>query len=195
MKNLLSIDQYRGIFANAYIEGGVNAKITLVEYSDFECPYCIMQRQNKVIEGLRKKYGNSVNVIFKPVNLARHSGSDEKGMAALCVAQLGGTEKYAKYYGIILDKSSIQGSVYPLGNLSKLAEDIGINKNKFNACVAGKNTEVLYKAYGTEATSLKVFGTPTTLIINNETLQYESVQGAYSIDVFEKAIDGLMVAK
>lgn len=195
MKSVLSIEQHRGIFADAYVEGRANAKISLVEYASLECPFSIMQRKNKVMEGLRTKYGDSINVIYKPVNLAGHVGSDEKGMAALCVAQLGGTEKYAKYYGTILDESSVEGFLYPLDNLSKLAKDIGVNEMKFNACTTGKKTEALYNGYETEASSLWVQGTPTTLIINNDSLRYELVQGAQTIDTFERAIDGLMVAK
>lgn len=180
---------------DVYIEGNTKAKITLVEYSDLECPFCIRQRHDKVMKDLRKEYGDSINVIFKPVNFVRHPGADEKGMASLCVARLGGTQKYSKYYGAIMDESDLQGSVYPVSGLSKLAKNIGVDQTKFDACMVGKTTETLYNAYTTEAFSLSLKGTPTTIIINNETLEYDIVEGAYPIDTFKKVIDRLLETK
>jgi protein-disulfide isomerase len=60
----------------------------VIEYSDFECSYCIQHRQDGVIAELKKKYGSDGDFIFKPVNLAGHQGSDAKGFAALCVAKI-----------------------------------------------------------------------------------------------------------
>lgn len=187
--------QYAGVFKDSYVEGNAKAKITLVEYSDLECPYCIMQKKNGTIEGLRKKYGDSVNVIFKPLNLARHPGSDQKGWASLCVAKLGGVDKYSKFYNTILSNSEVQGPVYALDKVSSLAKEVGVDQKKFDACYNGKETEALYKSYTAEAMAYSVNGTPTTLILNNETKQYDLVQGAAPAANFETIVDKLLAAK
>ena len=187
--------QYAGLFKDAYVEGNAKAKITLVEYSDLECPYCIMQKKNGTIESLKKKYGDSINVVFKPLNLARHSGADQKGWASLCVAKLGGVEKYSKYYNAIMDGSEVQGSMYSLDKLSSLAKEVGVDQKKFDTCYNSKETEAIYKSYTTEALGFAVNGTPTTLILNNETKAYDLVQGAAQATNFETIINTMLAAQ
>ncbi len=70
----------------------------MIEYSDLECPYCIVQYKQGTIAAMKKKYGDDVNVIYKPINLAGHAGADQKSKAILCVAVNDGVEKYAKFY-------------------------------------------------------------------------------------------------
>ncbi len=183
---------YARIFKDSYVEGNKDAKITLVEYSDLECPYCILQRDNKTIQNLQAKYGKSVNVIYKALNLAGHPGADQKGWASLCVAKLGGTEKYAKFYGAILDGSEVRGPAFSLDKLSALAKEVGVDQKKFDTCYANKETETLYKEYTKEALYFKVDGTPTTMIINNETKKYDFVRGAADIANFTPIIDTLL---
>ncbi len=187
--------QYASLFKDAYAEGNAKAKITLVEYSDLECPYCIMQKKNGTIESLKKKYGDSINVVFKPLNLARHSGADQKGWASLCVAKLGGALAYSKYYNAIMDGSEVQGAMYSLDKLSSLAKEVGVDQKKFDTCYKNKETEAIYKSYTTEALGFSVNGTPTTLILNNETKAYDLVQGAAPAKNFETIIDTMLSAQ
>ncbi len=187
--------QYASLFKDAYVEGNAKAKITLVEYSDLECPYCIMQKKNGTIESLKKKYGASINVVFKPLNLARHSGADQKGWASLCAGKLGGADKYSKYYNAIMDGSEIQGAMYSLDKLSSLAKEVGVDQKKFDTCYKDKETEAIYKSYTTEALGFAVNGTPTTLILNNETKAYDLVQGAAQATNFETIIDKMLSAQ
>ena len=187
--------QIAGILKDSYVEGNPKAKITLVEYSDLECPYCIMQKKNGTIEGLKKKYGDSVNVIFKPLNLARHPGSDQKGWASLCVAKLGGADKYSKFYNTLMNKSEVQGPVFALDGLSALAKEVGVDQKKFDTCYSAKETESIYRSYTTESSAFGVDGTPTTLVLNNETKMYDLVKGAAPAANFETIVDKLLAAK
>lgn len=188
----LSADDYAAIFKDSFVEGKKDAKITLVEYSDLECPYCIIQFKNKTISKLQEKYGDKVNVVYKTLNLARHSGSDQKGMASICVGQIGGAEKYAKFYKAILDRSNERGPVFALDNIKALAKEIGVDAAKFAGCYDGKKTESIYQAYTAEAMKHGVDGTPTTMILNNETKKFELVKGAADVASFYPAVDGLL---
>lgn len=104
-KTYMSKDEYAAVLKNAPIEGPQNAKFTLIEYSDLECPFCIMQYKNGTMAQIQKKYGSQANHIFRPVNLVRHPGADEKGLAALCVAKVADTKKYTRFYRAILSGS------------------------------------------------------------------------------------------
>lgn len=187
VSSTLSDEDISAIKKDSYIEGKPNAKYTVVEYSDLECPYCILQYQNGVIKQIQDKYKDDVNVIFKPLNLARHPGADQKGMASLCVAKIAGVEKYSQFYQAILKGSDPRGTVYALDKLPALAAELKIDAKKFKTCYDNKETEAQYKAYTTEAMKNKVDGTPTTLIFNNETKKFELVQGAAPIANFEAA--------
>ncbi|MFZ4461810.1 MAG: DsbA family protein [Patescibacteria group bacterium] len=188
----LSADDYAAVMKDAYVEGKKDAKITLVEYSDLECPYCIIQFKNKTISKLQEKYGDKINVIYKPLNLARHPGADQKGMASICVAQIGGAEKYEKFYKAILDRSNERGPVFPLDNIKALAKEVGVDATKFAACYDGKKTESIYQAYTAEAMKHGVDGTPTTMILNNETKKFELMKGAADVSSFYPLVDGLL---
>ena len=188
----LSSDNYAVIMKDSYVEGKKDAKVTLIEYSDLECPYCIIQFKNKTISTLQAKYGDNVNVIYKPLNLAGHPGSDQKGWASLCVAQIGGVDKYAKFYKAILDRSIAGGAVFPLDNIKSLAKEVGVDATKFASCYDSKQTETLYKSYTAEALKFGVGGTPTTMILNNSTKQYELVKGAADVSAFYPVVDRIM---
>lgn len=69
----------------AYVEGNENAKITILEYSEFLCPYCKRQSDNKVMEQLVAKYGKDVNVIFK--HYIVHPGAEVLAQAAQCIGE------------------------------------------------------------------------------------------------------------
>ncbi len=91
-----------------------------------------------------------------------------------------------------MDQSSATGAMFPVENLSSLAQDTGIDMQNFEACVSKEETVSMYLNYAKEAYSLRLGGTPTTIIINNTTREYEFIEGAHRIDKFEKVIDGLL---
>lgn len=188
----LDSEERAAILKDSYVEGNKGAKITLIEYSDLECPYCIMQYKNGTVGKLKEKYGSSVNVIFKPLNLARHSGSDQKGMAALCVAKIGGADKYAKYYQAILGRSDERGTLFSVNNLKSLAKEVGVNEAAFSKCYDAQETSDVYKSYTTEAMKHSVNGTPSIMVVNNETGKYDVVVGAAPVDQFTAKIDALL---
>lgn len=91
-----------------------------------------------------------------------------------------------------MDQSLANDGMLPVENLPNLAQATGIDRKKFEACLEKEETVSLYQNYTKEAFSLGLSGTPTTIIINNSTREYEMVEGAYPIASFEKAIDGLL---
>ena len=60
-------DQLANVTKDAYIVGDKNATITIIEYTDPECPYCILQHKNGVLKEMVSAYNGSVNTITKPV--------------------------------------------------------------------------------------------------------------------------------
>jgi protein-disulfide isomerase len=83
----LTQDQIAAIKKTAFVEGAANAKISIIEYSDPECPYCIRQYGDKTVENAVAAFPGSVNHIFKVVQGVNHPGTEYKSLAAICAGE------------------------------------------------------------------------------------------------------------
>ncbi len=70
-----------------YVKGGQSAKVKIVEYTDFECPYC--NRAFPTIEGLLTKYGENVSLEYRSFPLSFHANAQKAAEAALCAGEQG----------------------------------------------------------------------------------------------------------
>ena len=189
----LSQDELASIKKDAYIEGNASAKITLIEYSDLECPFCIRQFKEGTIKKVHEKYGDTVNSIFKNFRGVPHENAEIEAVAALCAGQVGGTEKYASYYQAILGRSNGgNGTGFSKDALVPLAKEVGLDMKKFQVCFDTKATLSRFDAETTEGKKLGVSGTPWTVIINNETGEYMLIAWAYPVSEFERVISKLL---
>lgn len=190
----LSAEEITSIKKDAYIEWNKNAKITLVEYTDPECPYCIRQARSWVIEELRKDYGDQINSTLKPFKAVPHKNADAESIAILCAWKVGWVEAYSSYYTALFTKNSgsNDGEGIKLDQLTPIAKELKIDTKKFQACYDAKDTLSTYESYTAEGTKLWVEWTPGTVIINNETWEYTLIAWAYPKADFAKAIDKLL---
>ena len=76
-----------------HVQGSANPKVTIIEYSDFECPYC--KQFHPTLEQLMKDYSGNIKWIYRHYPLHQHSF--ERLVAANCVAQLKGEDAFWKY--------------------------------------------------------------------------------------------------
>lgn len=189
----LTPDELTSIKKTAYIEGNKDAKITLVEYSDLECPFCIRQYKEGTIKKVHEKYGDKVNSAFKNFRGVPHENAEIEANALLCVGDIGGTEKYASFYSKILERSNGgNGTGFSKDNLIPLAKEIGVDGKKVQECMDSKKNITRFDAETAEGRKLGVQGTPGTVVINNETGAYELIAGAYPASEFERVIDKLL---
>lgn len=90
----------------------------MIEYSDLECPFCLMQYRNRTIDTILRKYPKQVNYGYKTFRAVQHENSEIKAKALLCVGQIGGTEAYGSYYRKIFD-----GAIGEIGSQTNLPKD------------------------------------------------------------------------
>lgn len=186
----LSQDQISKILAGTYVQGKEDAKITIVEYSDPECPFCIRHHNDKTIENVIAKYNGEVNHIVKPVQGVNHPGTEYKSLALLCAGKLGGNEAFYGMYDKIMGQStSTQGGEVPVTKIPTFADELGLNTSNFKSCVDAKELLSTYSANWQEALTFKSGGTPGNMIINKETGEYKLIAGAYPVDAFTAIID------
>jgi protein-disulfide isomerase len=189
----LTDDQYKAMFANAYVEGKTDAKITLAEFSDLECPACIYHHGQGVVKSLLKTYATDVNFVLRPIVLANHPNAIPKSIAALCVGKIAGAKSFAEFYNTIFTNSA--NAVTSLDTLVPLAAALKVDAAKFKKCYDTRETEAAFLSVRALSDDLGVNATPTTLIINNATKEYISVRWAADLASFEKEIKALLAAK
>ena len=192
----LTQDEIAAIKSTAYIEGNKDAIITLVEYSDLECPFCIRQFKDGTIEKIREEYGDKVNSMFKNFRGVPHTNSEVEANALLCAGDIGGTDKYVAYYSAIFTRTNGgNGTGFAADALLPLAKELKIDGKKFQACMDSKKNITRFDTETAEGAKLGVQGTPGTVVINNQTGEYELIAGAYPVSEFQRVINKLLGAK
>lgn len=184
----LTSEQLTALKKDAYVEGEANAKVTIVEYSDLECPYCIRHYNDKTIANTVSAFPGSVNHIFKVVQGVNHPGTEYKSLATLCAGKLGGLQAYVGMYQNIFAASTPQAAVAN-AKIADYAKTLGVDAAQVESCIKNGDTKSIYAANWAEfQTFTSQPGTPGNVVINNETGEWKLVAGAYPADTFKQVI-------
>ncbi len=161
---------------NTPVLGNRNAKIKVIVFSDYQCPFS--KRGADTTTALIKKYGNNIMYVYKNLPLGFHNEAMPAAKAALAAGKQG---KYYEYHDKLFENQDKLGeALYP-----QIAQQLGLNMNRFNADRNSKEIEDQVKADAAQASSLGFNGTP------GFTLNGVKILGAYPIDHFEKIISAL----
>lgn len=144
------------------VKGNKDAKVTIVEYSDFQCPFC--NRANPILDQIIKDYKDNVKLAYKQFPLPMHNWAKPASIAALCAYKLGGNDKFWDYHDKLFNN---QGQIN-VGNstdkFNEYAKDLGIDSKKFNECLSDKSiTDKLGKEMA-EANTIGVNSTPSFVV-------------------------------
>lgn len=176
--------------AEDHIIGPKNAKVTFVEYGDYECPFCI--RHQATMKQLRDEYGDTVNFVYRHFPLDFHPTAMPKALAAECVGEIAGPEKFWEYGDAIMDRTQTSGQVFPTESLTSLAKELGVNEAEFTECYTEKRYQSKIEAQRQAAVAGGINGTPGNAIYNNETGEVKIVSGAQQFPAFKTIIDGYL---
>ncbi|MCM2351080.1 MAG: DsbA family protein [Bacteriovoracaceae bacterium] len=161
---------------NAPMTGGKDAKVTIVEFSDFQCPFCA--KGADVLKEIKKKYGNKVKIAFKNFPLPFHNHAETAAVAGLCANEQG-SEYFWKYHDeMFANQDSLDAE-----GLKKMAKKVGLKADAFEKCLGENKYLAQVKADMEEGRKVKVKSTPT-FFINGKL-----INGAQPLDVFSEIID------
>jgi len=165
---------------NAPVKGPKSAPVSIVIFSDFQCPFC--SRVEPTLKELEQSYGGKVKFAWKNFPLPFHDKAQLAAEAAMAANEQG---KFWEYH----DKLFANQQALERADLEKYAQDIGLNMNQFKAGLdSGK-----FKAHITrdqaEAAKAGAQGTPTFLINGTRLV------GAVPVDQFKKLIDEALAKK
>ena len=173
-----------------HIFGDKNALISIIEYSDFECPFC--KRFYKTPKQLVKDNHGLVNSIYRHFPLGFHDPlATKEALASECVADIGGNDKFWQYHDKIFETTNSNGRGMKVSQLTDLAKEIGINAQEFQSCLESEKFLSEVKADAESGANAGVTGTPGNIIRNNKTGEVRFLPGAYPIEALQAAIDEL----
>jgi protein-disulfide isomerase len=167
--------------ANTPVFGNKDAKITIVEYSDFECPYC-SQAYHTIENDVMKQYGDKVKIVYKNFPLPIHTWAESAAVAGLCAYSQSNDAFWILYRGYFENQSAITKENVKAKSL-EFAGNAKIDTKKFEECYDKKETLPQVKAEMSEAQLLGLTGTPL-FIVNGR-----SLPGVQPFSSFQRVID------
>ena len=155
--------------------GRASAPVTLIEFSDFQCPFC--QRVAPTLKKIRDTYGDKVRIVWKDFPLTQiHPQAFKAGEAAHCAGDQG---KYWEYHDrLFANQQQLQPE-----DLKKHATEIGLDASAFSACLDSSKYGERVRNGVAEGTRLGVNSTPT-IYVNGRVLS-----GAQPYETFVSVID------
>jgi protein-disulfide isomerase len=161
------------------IRGNPNAKVTVISFDDFQCPYCSVMHQ-KLFPGILKEYGDRVRFIYKDYPLEQiHPWAIHAAVNGNCIADQKNDAAYWDYADYVHanqqkitknDKGDKRPQIEQFNMLDDAARDIaaksGLDAGRLNACIK-KQDDSIVRASMKEGDALGVDGTPT-IFINGE---------------------------
>jgi protein-disulfide isomerase len=176
--------------ATDYIRGPKNARVTVVTYSDFECPFS--KRHHPTLAQILDAYKNDVNVVYRHFPLSFHQNAQKEAEAAECVGSLAGNDAFWKFTDAVYEKTTSNGTGFPLDQLAPLAKSLGVNEAAFTSCLDSGKFAQKVKDEETSGASAGVEGTPGNFVVDNKTKKTTIVSGAQPLSAFQTAIDAIL---
>jgi len=158
-----------------------SGKVELVEFSDFQCPFC-QRFYNDAYKQIKAKYidTNKVKFTYRHYPLSFHQNAQKSAEASECANDQG---KFFEYHDVLFENSDADGNGLNVTDLKRYAANLGLNTAQFNACLdSGEKADEVKKDFA-EGQRLGVNGTPT-LYVNGK-----PVIGAQPFSVFQEAIE------
>lgn len=175
-----------------YVRGDKNAAVTLIEYSDLECPFC--QRFHPTVSQLVDEYKGKVAWVFRHFPLSFHANAQKEAEATECAGALGGTDAFWKYTDAIFERTTANGTGFALDKLVPLAKELGLDEGKFKECLdSGRMVEKVKQDFA-EGQSAGVDGTPGSILLTKSG-KSALVPGAVPYDVLKSQVDQLLAGE
>jgi protein-disulfide isomerase len=154
--------------------GPEDAPVVVVEFSDFQCPYC--KRAHAVIEQVLEQYADQIRFVYRDYPLPNHPRALPAAAAARCAGEQG---RYWEYHGNLM---TVNGSLDD-ADLEKRAGDLNLDADAFSECLDSNRYDEAIRAGLTDGQAVGVTGTPA-FFINGRMLS-----GAQSLEAFQKVLD------
>jgi protein-disulfide isomerase len=163
---------------NDHIRGNKSAPVTIVEFSDLQCPFC--KRFHPTMQQALQAYGDKVRWVYKHFPLdSLHPEARPAAEASECVWEQKGDDGFWQFVdGVFENQEKIGSALY-----RELAQKIGLNMGQFDNCVSSRKYQKKVEGDFQQGTAAGVNGTPTSFVNG------EALPGAMPYDTLKAAID------
>lgn len=173
--------------------GDKNAPVTLVEFVDYECPFC-KAFVDDTYPQIKSEYIDTgkVKLVMRDLPLSFHQNAHAESQAAECAREQGGDEKYFEYHDEIFKRTTSNGTGLALDQLSVIANDIGLNGSTLQSCLDSEKYKDEVDKDLADAGTYGATGTPSFFIgksDNSGTIKGTILVGAQPFAAFKTIID------
>ena len=155
------------------VKGGTNPIVTIVEFSDFECPFC--KQVQSALKQLLETYGKQVRLVFKHLPLEGHRNSLPAARAAYCAAE---QDRFWPFHDALFEAGNLSPPVF-----ERIAAGLGLGMPKFQACIAAERSRAAVVKDIEAAKLLRIDSTPS-FVVNGKL-----IKGALSFVDFQKLVE------
>ena len=170
-------DENLALITSLYGAGEDNAEITIFEFSNLGCSYCKRHHNDGTLASVAEQSDKNV-AYYVWIN---EGYNPDQSKATACAGVLGGTEGYL----------AAKNHFFSDGNLLDVASVAWVDQDALTTCMATTQPDELFSKVTALSNTYGLTGTPSHLVINNETKEYVAIPGAYPAAQFLAAIDQL----
>jgi protein-disulfide isomerase len=182
--------EFRAVDETDHIRGNPNAPIILVEYSDYDCPFC--KQFHDTLTQVMNEYGADGKVawVYRHLPLEQlHPNAAKIAMAAECVADVAGNDAFWRFTDRVFAEKTTRDYT-DMSRITEYATDAGADENEFTLCYTNEKTKDKVDASIAEAAKAGARGTPHTFLIVGD--QKTVINGAQPYSVVKATIDGIL---
>lgn len=177
--------------------GDKNTPITLIEFSDYECPFC-KRHFEQTFSQLKKDYIDTgkVKYVYRDLPLSFHDPmATKEAIAANCAREQGGDNAYWQFHDEIFKRTTSNGNGLNDEKVNAIAADLGLNTANFKSCYESEKYKDEIQKDLADASNAGATGTPSFFIgksTSNGTIEGTPLVGAQPYSAFKIIIDELL---
>lgn len=141
-------------------QGNENAKVKVIVYSDFQCPYC-RQFHDQIVSTINNEFKDDVLLVYKDIPLEFHPRAEISAVAARCAQD---QEKFWEMSEVLYEKQEEWGNEIGTDEFKRYARTLGLDAQQFNECIDDKKHLDEIQQSMEEAQAFGISGVPATFV-------------------------------
>lgn len=171
-----------------HIRGKADAPFTIIEYSDYECPFC--KRFHNTMNELLVQYPDQLNWVYRHYPLGFHNpGAQKQAEASECVAQIAGNDAFWAFSDALYERTRSNGNGFSVDKLLPLASEMGVDEAAFSECFNSERFKEKVESDFMAGSKAGVTGTPGSFLVHNASNTVIFISGAQPLESLKEALD------